>query len=591
MGRVQRSGAASAGGATMSATLPFIPDLRILRPGVRSLLLVAMTALAAVPFRDSSAQETNATQPSASSLTSQQAGQIYVLPIRGEITNVTHDSLKRRLGMTEGTNLQIVVIELDTPGGALKATLEICHELKALRDDGVRVVAWVNHEAYSAGTIIALAADEIVMARNATIGDCQPIQITQEGASAIPDDIKAKAVSPLLAELEDSARRNNYEYETLLALIDPAVSLYWLRNTETGERRLVDTKGRDRLFGLERKESAGGGVSGLLKILGTNTEKDTKDSSGDVSDSRSRTAWKYVENDPSLGRISQPVDGPDQLLTMRTDKAKAFGFCRATVSNDAELREYLKVNWPVTRLESNWIESIIKWLASPLVRGILFLFMLLAIYTELNTPGVGIAGAVALICLILFLGAPYLTGYTVTWEIVAIVLGAILLLIEIFVIPGFGVAGVLGVILMAVGLLFSFAPSEPGFERELWPRIPTFGMIYVYLKHGLYALTGGLVGSLVGMYFIARYLPRVPVAGSLIAPNPDHEAVQLDDPYHGVALVGDTGTAETLLRPAGKARFGRMLVDVVSEGEYIESGAAVVVVERRGNRVVVRRAG
>jgi len=571
----------------MSPTLP-ARDLKILWFGARLAMLLAAAGLAAAPLRDAQAQEANSTQPSSSS-PSEQSGQIYVLPIRGEITNVTHDSLKRRLGTIKDANPQVLVIELDTPGGGLHATIDVCHLLKTLRDDGVRVVAWVNHEAYSGGTIIALAADEIVMARNATIGDCQPIQITQEGVSAIPESIKPKATSPLLEELEDSARRNKYEYETLLALIDPQVSLFWLKNTQTGEKRLVDTKGRDRLFNLDRKESTAG-VSGLLKILGSDVEKDTKESDGLVSDSKSLT-WKYIEDDAVLGRISQPVDGPNQLLTMRTDKAKAFGFCQATVSNDAELRDFLKVSWPVTRLESNWIESCIEWLASPMVRGVLFLVMLLAAYAELHTPGLGLAGGVALVCLVLFLGAPYLTGVAVKWEIAAVVLGVILLLVELFVIPGFGVIGILGIVLLGVGLLFSFAPGEPGFEREWVPSIPTLQMTYDALKHGLYALTGGLVGSLVGMYLIARYLPNMPVAGTLIAPNPDHEAVQIDDPYQGVALVGDTGTAETLLRPAGKARFGETLVDVVSEGEYIENGAAVVVVERRGNRVVVRRVG
>jgi membrane-bound serine protease (ClpP class) len=143
---------------------------------------------------------------------------------------------------------------------------------------------------------------------------------------------------------------------------------------------------------------------------------------------------------------------------------------------------------------------------------------------------------------------------------------------------------------MGIGLLFSFAAPEPGYGRD-WPSWPTLQMTYDALKNGLYALSGGLMGSLVGMYFLARYFPKLPVAGSAIAPNPEHDELQIDDPYPGVALIGDSGTAESLLRPAGKARFGRTLVDVVSEGEYIESGSRVVVVERQGNRVVVRRMG
>jgi len=147
--------------------------------------------------------------------------------------------------------------------------------------------------------------------------------------------------------------------------------------------------------------------------------------------------------------------------------------------------------------------------------------------------------------------------------------------------------GVLGVGLMAVGLLSSFVPSEPGTGN--WPRWPTLPGTFTYMRHGLWAIAGGMTGSLIGMVFLARYMPKVPVAGRLIAPNPTREQIEVADPYEGLAQVGDVGRSEGPLRPAGKARFGAMLVDVVTEGEYVEKGLRVEVVERCGNRVVVRR--
>ncbi len=511
----------------------------------------------------------------------------YILPIRGEISDITHDSLKRRLNSVEREDRQLVIIELDTPGGVLTATLEICDLLKNLRDDGVKVYAWVNNEAYSAGTIIALATDGIVMSRNATIGDCQPIQITPEGgARALPKEIEPKAIAPLKAELEDSARRNGYSYDMLLALIDPSKEMFWVVNSKTREKRFVDAAGRDRLFGLSDDKQAGGG--GLLGFLRGEGKGEKEEEPALVPDSLSTTDWKYVKEDPRLGHVRQPVDGVNDLLTMRTDKAVAFGFCAAVINDESDLRSHFNITGPLTRLESNWIETVIEWLASPMVRGVLFLVMMLAAYAEFHTPGFGLAGSVALVCLVLFLGAPYLAGYTVTWEIVAIVLGIILLVVELFVTPGFGVIGIVGLIVMGIGLLASFAPAEPGFEPN-YPAWPTYPGTYRYFEKGLYVLAGGLLGGIVGMYILARYLPKVPVAARLIAPNPVREALQMDDPYPNVAQVGDVGRAETLLRPAGKARFGSVLVDVVSEGEYIQGGSRVVVVERHGNRVVVRR--
>jgi len=516
----------------------------------------------------------------------------YILPIVDVITDVTHESLERRLKTIGDASPELVIFELDTPGGSLGATLEICSTIKRLRDGGIRTYAWVNDQAYSAGTIIALATDGILMATNATIGDCQPIQITYGGPAAVPEEIEAKTTSPLLAELRDSVRRNRYNLDMVLALIRPEMEIFWVENVKTGERRFVDTRGRDELFGITRTEErdAGERAGGLLSWF-TREEPETGQPGPDepVSDEDSTTDWRYVKSSPDLaGEISQPIVDHRTLLTMRTDEATAYGFCLATLSSESELSAYFNVTRPLERLENTWLESAIEWLASPAVRAVLFLLMLLGAYTEFQTPGFGVPGAVALVALVLFLGAPYLAGYTVTWEIAAIVLGIALLAIEAFVIPGFGVAGITGIVLLAVGLLASFAPAEPTFDED-WFRLPTLGATYTYLKHGLYSLAVGMVGSIFGMALIAKYFPRVPVAGRIIAPNPTHESVQMDDPYHGAAQVGDIGRVEGILRPSGKARFGATLVDVVTEGDYIPGGVRVEVIQRRGNRVVVRR--
>ncbi|GMU25027.1 MAG: hypothetical protein AMXMBFR13_50980 [Phycisphaerae bacterium] len=507
-----------------------------------------------------------------------------IVTIKDEITDVTRDSIERRLKIVRENGDRLVIFELDTPGGAVGATLEICDLIKQLRDDGIRTYAWVNNQAYSAGTIIALATDGIVMARNATIGDCQPIIVTGTGAGAVPEDIEAKLTSPLLAELRDSARRNGYNLDLVLALVRPEMEIYWLENTKTGERRFVQVHERDELFGLADADPG----SSSARDADDKEKPRSSSLTRYVPESRSTTDWKYVQSAPGLPSVPQPIDQADkELLTMRTDEAAAYGFSEATLNDEEELRAYFDVEGPIQRLETTWVENAVAWLASPIVRGVLFLLMLLGAYTEFQHPGFGLPGAVAVVALVLFLGAPYAAGFTVTWEIVVIVLGLLLLAVELFVTPGFGVPGLLGLGLLCVGLLASFVPEEPGFER--WPHWPSMPVYFDYMQKGLIAMAGGFTGSLLGMVLVLKYLPRTPVARRLIAANPVRELLAPEDPYEGMAQIGDIGRVEGVLRPAGKARFGALLVDVVSEGEFVSNGMRVEVVGRHGNRVVVRR--
>jgi len=162
-------------------------------------------------------------------------------------------------------------------------------------------------------------------------------------------------------------------------------------------------------------------------------------------------------------------------------------------------------------------------------------------------------------------------------------------MVEIFAIPGFGVAGISGIVLLLVGLLATFLPDLPGRPNPFY--IPTLPSTVHALKVALLTLGSSLLASLIGMVMISRYLPRVPILGEIVAANPTPSEVQIDDPYRGSARVGDVGEAEGDLHPAGKARFGAQLVDVVTQGEYVEAKTKVEVIERRGNRVVVRAVG
>ncbi|NLX14738.1 MAG: hypothetical protein GXY44_13960 [Phycisphaerales bacterium] len=506
-----------------------------------------------------------------------------IIPITGTITDITRGSIERRLEYVREAGIDLVIFEFDTPGGVLGTTLEICTDIKRLRQEGISSYAWINPQAYSAGTIIALATEGIFMSSFARMGDCQPIMMTGTGVSAVPEEIEAKATSPLVAELRDSAQRNGYSYLMTLSLIRPEMEIWWLENTQTGEKRFVNTQERDRLMaadeGTEKKEK------GLLDYISGRREG----ASGDKTETGGEPTWRYVDDYPALGKVHQPiVEADKQLLTMTTPEALAYGFARAELNNEQELREYFRISGSVERLEDTYMETFVQWLASPMVRGVLFLLMLLGAYTEFHTPGIGVAGAVALVCLVLFLGAPYMAGITMTWEIVAIVLGIILLLIELFVLPGFGVAGIMGLLLLMVGLLFSFVPPEPVWDDN-WFRMPTLPDTYTYFQRGLYALAGGLAGSIVGAYFIARFLPQTSVGRMFIPPNPTHEQVMMVDAVPAALFVGAVGTAQSMLRPAGKALFVDTLADVVTLGEFVEKGSRVEIVERHGARIVVRQ--
>lgn len=477
-----------------------------------------------------------------------------IVPIHGEITDIVRDSVKRRVDDAIANNAQAIVFEMDTPGGAVGSALDICRTIKSIPTE-VKTVAWVRPAAYSAGAMISVACREIVMDQSSTIGDCAPIMIMpgNEGMASLPPTERAKVESPVLQEFRDSASRNGYDQLLCRAMVTVGEEVWWIENAD-GTRKFVTADEKKKL----------------------------------IDDAGEKPDWHLVASIPNPNgaaplTLAQPIDSKDTLLTMSQTEAVGFGLAKAIVTNESELMTHLGMSTPVVRLETSGWENFALWLNSSLIRGVLLAIAIIGGYVEFQHPGLIMPGITALVALAIFLAAPYAAGLADIWTFALLGIGVVLLLVELFVIPGFGIVGLLGIALILVGLLTTFVPRDPTsplpFDlRNAWEHIRT----------GILVITGAMMVSFAGIAMLLRYLPNLPLARGMLIQTPDATLLAIPDISQGILEIGDVGVVESALRPGGKARFGHDIFEVQSQSGYIEQGTKVRIVKREGPVLFVR---
>jgi len=497
---------------------------------------------------------------------------VAIVRIEGLIYDFTLESLQRRVDRAIDEGASMIVLELDTPGGVVTSALKISKYLKSLQ---VPTVAWVNTEAYSAGIMIASACDAIVMAPASATGDCAPIV---PGTDLEPTE-RAKALSPILAEFRDSARANDYDYVLFHAMCVLGVEVFEIEHKQTGDRRMVNAIDYRVMVDGMSLQAAAQQRTGLFG-LGKPTTPDPGAPSLDEATEADRGQWTFIRK----------VHDGATLLTLPQSEAVEVGLAKSDkIRTVTDLKTFLGAA-SITRVGQTWSEDLAGWLTSPAVRAILILALLLGAYVEFQTPGLGAAGAVAMIALIALIGAPFLVGLAEIWHLVIFFVGFLLLLVEVFVTPGFGVLGVSGLVLMLAGLILSIVPTT----GQGWMPLPARATMDVLRASAAWTLVG-LIASLLGFYFLTKYFSNIPILNRLVltAAQPagagaTTTAVSGDDAVgSGEIAVGDRGTTLSPLRPTGRASFGDHQIDVVSAGQWIQAGQAVRVVEIHGNRIVV----
>jgi membrane-bound serine protease (ClpP class) len=273
------------------------------------------------------------------------------------------------------------------------------------------------------------------------------------------------------------------------------------------------------------------------------------------------------------------IDAAGKLLTLDTDKALTLAMADLQADSVSGMLTALGLEAPKLRtVTENWAERIARFLTDPTVSGLLMSLGMLGLLIELYSPGVGLPGALGVICLSLFFGGHMITHLAGLEEILLLLVGLALLALEVFVLPGFGIAGVAGLAFVGTSLVLTLLTLPLDLAWSL-------GLVGDAIERvGL-----SLIFTIVFAVIAARFLPRTRAGQRLIlAGATDVGAGYVSAPIE-IGLIGEAGVAATDLRPAGKADVAGRRHDVVSEGEYIERGSRVVVVQASAGRLVVRR--
>jgi membrane-bound serine protease (ClpP class) len=418
---------------------------------------------------------------------------VFTFAIDQDIDPAMNRRVKLALEQAEALQVDVILIEMDTYGGAVTDADEI---RTRILESKIPVYVFINKDAASAGALISIACDSIYMAPGASIGAATVVN-GADGAAA-PDKYQSYMRSMMRSTAEATGR-----------------------NPQIAEA-MVDEK---------------------LVVPG-------------LSDAES-------------------------VITFSVSEAIKNGYCEGEYASQKAILEAQNLqSAQVIAYEEKTVDSIISFFLNPAVSGLLILLIIGGIYFELQTPGVGFPLALAISAALLYFIPYYLNGLAENWEILAFVIGIILLVVEFFVIPGFGVFGVAGIVLTLGGLVLGMLPNE-ALDFEWVPSSQLFSALLTVILAALAA---------VGLVFWLT--PKVNEWGAFkhltLATTQDRSQGYTASVY-SESLVGKIGTVHSRLRPSGKVELDGEIFDAYSRGDFLEKGQAIEVISTEGTSLRVKK--
>ena len=457
-------------------------------------------------YAEENKTDRNSSSISPNTLSTEATTIAYQIPIRDQIGAPILDILRRGLKDAIRAKADLVILDMDTPGGELGVTLEIMEEIMDnLEKFKGKIVTYVNDEAISAGAYIAIASSEIAFSPKSQIGAAEAVS---GGGSNIGSSMKRKINSYLKAKIRNYAGDYRYRSQVMAAMMDANESL-------------------------------------------------------------------IIEGEPLKTENGGLIKKPGELLTLTGQEAcreygdppaPLLGFGIFETVEDLMDERYGENQWKLEKMEINWAEETGLWLngIAPLILSI----GLVCIFVEFKTPGFGIFGVAGIILLLVFFGSKYVAGLAGQEELLVFLLGACLVLVEIFLAPGLVIPGVLGIVLMMGGIFWAMVDvwPTPDFEWSMevirppmWEMLQTLGLVFLF----------GIL--------VSKFLPKTPIWKNLVLDTTlKKPSGSVENQQSYKLLLGKHGKSVSELYPTGQIEIEGLRYDArsslgkIAKGENVE---------------------
>ena len=427
---------------------------------------------------------------------------IVHIPILGDIDMGLPYYIERGINSANEESAQLIIFEIDTFGGRIDAATRI---KDLILESDIETIAFINRRAISAGALISLSCDKIIMTNGATIGAATAVNSQGEKASE-------KVISYMREEMASTAEANGRSRQIAEAMVDENISIdFMISNTKE------DTVRSDLIKGFKE---------GKLITLST-------------------------INAINLGIADNQLETINEII-------KSYGIDHYTIIT----------------IEETWTESLVRFLTNPNVAPLLMSLGMLGLFFEIKSPGFGVPGLLGLLCLGLFFGAHLLVGLADFSEFIILLLGFIFILVEIIVIPGFGVFGISG-ICMIIYSLYSMLIGE----------YPTPQDIEIAYRSLIITIISTFILSIIIFKLIVRsdfYKSLVPIQSQF-----KKDGYTISKNFE--KIIGYEGVCITDLRPSGKILINSKTYQAISQGDYIKKDTKITIISTDENQLIVKK--
>ncbi len=462
------------------------------------------------------------------------AARVAVITINGDVDYGLFKSIERRVHEAVDGGADVLLFEIDTYGGEVTAAVQIgdlIDGVKLSAHGRVTTVAYVHVKAISAGALISLSCQKIVMKRGTTIGDAEAIIPGLHGIEVAPE----KYQTMVRALARKYAQSNGHPVTLCEAMVDPDLEVWQVKFPD-----------------------------GRVEYLSTQ-------------------AWNDLKPEERQGADRKQVVAKGKLLTLSDTEALEYGLSIGSVgSREEALALFTSTPGTAIREETDWSEGLVRLLSSGPASVILIIVGMVALYMAFKIPGLGAPEVVAILCFGLLFFSKFMIGMAGMTEVLLFAGGVMLVAIEIFLIPGFGVVGVLGLLCIVISLILAFQNfTIPQYPFQVMILVKNMGLVF-----------GSLLAATVLFMMLVRFMPKTPfLKGLVLNAQQTRAAGNVAKSAEQRGLIGKGGRALSTLRPSGRAEIAGEPLNVMSDGEYIEAGEEVVVIDVKGNSIFVARKG